>query len=99
MIPGLNVDAERKPFEHFNFPEELATVDTNNWKFTYSTNDLKIVQFTNVPQFTKDQDELIRKFAKESHPKTTKDWEKLSKSINKTAVACRFRYYGPLNGK
>ena len=99
MIPGLNTDAKKQIVEHFNYPEQSATVDVNNWKFTYSSNDLKIVQFTNTPQFTTEEDEILRSYAKEKRPKNTQDWDQVAKSLNKTAIACRFRYFGPLQGR
>eukprot|EP00834_Sanchytrium_tribonematis_P006001 NODE_406_length_7988_cov_0.615794.p5 type:complete len:131 gc:universal NODE_406_length_7988_cov_0.615794:2717-2325(-) len=100
MIPGLDLNAKKaEKVSHFNYPEETATVDTLNWKFSYSTNDLKIVQFTNIPQFTEEEDDLIIKFGMERRPVVTEDWVPLGKAIGKSAIACRFRYYGPLQKK
>ncbi len=94
MIPGLNVEAPLAP-KHFNFPETMSTVDAKEWKFTYSSNDLKIVQFTTVPQFTIEEDDQIKKMKREHGD----NWELIGKVLDKSPVSCRFRYYGPLQGK
>ena len=93
MIPGLN---KTRAVCHDNMPQEAANVDVTDAKFSYSTMDLKILQFTQIPQFTKEEDFKIIAFGNEKQPKTTLDWETLSKSLGKPAIAIRFRYHGPL---